>query len=84
MVLLSTHNLCFGWEIRKVFCYALLTKVLTNLDCLYPQTYKWVKVFRIIAELIEIQRQKAEFCKFENFWGGFLFSRTFAYEKIFA
>ena len=26
-VLLSTHNICFGWEIRKdFFCYALLTK----------------------------------------------------------
>ena len=29
MVLLSTHNICFGWEIRKLnFCYALLTKIL--------------------------------------------------------
>ena len=28
-VLLSTHNICFGWEIRKLFfCYALITKVL--------------------------------------------------------
>ena len=28
-VLLSTHNICFGREIRKLsFCYALLTKVL--------------------------------------------------------
>ena len=28
-VLLSTHNICFGWEIRKIiFHYALLTKVL--------------------------------------------------------
>ena len=28
-VLLSTHNICFGWEIRKLnFLYALLTKVL--------------------------------------------------------
>ena len=26
---LSTHNICFGWEITKLnFCYALLTKVL--------------------------------------------------------
>ena len=26
-VLLSTHNICFGWEIRKsIFWYALLTK----------------------------------------------------------
>ena len=26
-VLLSTHNICFGWEIRKLFFwYALLTK----------------------------------------------------------
>ena len=32
MVLLSTHNICFGWEIRKLnFCYALLTKVLMRL-----------------------------------------------------
>ena len=29
MVLLSTHNIHFGWEIRKLnFRYALLTKVL--------------------------------------------------------
>ena len=29
MVLLSTHNICFGWEIWKlVFRYSLLTKVL--------------------------------------------------------
>ena len=28
-VLLSTHNIYFSWEIRKLFfCYALLTKVL--------------------------------------------------------
>ena len=28
-VLLSTHNICFGWEIRKLnFLYSLLTKVL--------------------------------------------------------
>ena len=28
-VLLSTHDICFGWEIRKlVFRYALFTKVL--------------------------------------------------------
>ena len=28
-VLLSTHNMCFGWEIRKLFFwYTLLTKVL--------------------------------------------------------
>ena len=27
-VLLSTHNICFGWELRKsVFRYTLLTKV---------------------------------------------------------
>ena len=26
---LSAHNICFGWEIRKInFCYAFLTKVL--------------------------------------------------------
>ena len=28
-VLLSAHNICFGWETRKLFfCYALLTKSL--------------------------------------------------------
>ena len=27
-VLLSTHNICCGWEIRKIFvCYALLTSM---------------------------------------------------------
>ena len=30
---LSTHNICFGWEIRKLFfCYPLLTKVLILLS----------------------------------------------------
>ena len=30
-VLLSTHNICFGWEIRKLtFHYTLLTKVLKH------------------------------------------------------
>ena len=30
-VLLSTHNICFGWEIRKkVFCYTLLSGYWTN------------------------------------------------------
>ena len=32
-VLLSTHNICFGWEIRKLFfCYKLLTKVLLSIS----------------------------------------------------
>ena len=32
-VLLSTHNICFGWEIRKLnFCYILLTNVLFTWD----------------------------------------------------
>ena len=32
MILLNTHNICFGWEIRKLFfCYALLTNVLLKL-----------------------------------------------------
>ena len=36
-VLLSTHNTCFGLEIRKLtFRYTLLTKVLSQtLDCSY-------------------------------------------------
>ena len=35
-VLLSTHNICFGWKIRKLFfCYALSTKVQgPELQCL--------------------------------------------------
>ena len=33
-VLLSTNNICFGWEIRKInFRYALLTKVLYYGKC---------------------------------------------------
>ena len=29
-VLSSTNNICFGWEIRKLyFCYTLLTKVMS-------------------------------------------------------
>ena len=31
MVHLSTHNICFGWKIRKLFlCYTLLTKALKS------------------------------------------------------
>ena len=34
-VLLSTHNICFGWEIRKLnFRYALLTKVMPSYSLL--------------------------------------------------
>ena len=37
-VLLSTHKICFGWEIRKfIFCYALLTKVLQLMHLMTTQ-----------------------------------------------
>ena len=41
MVLLSTHNICFGWEIRKlIFRYTLLTKVLkTHVKYMYTRTH---------------------------------------------
>ena len=40
-VLLSTHNICFGWEIRKLnFRNALLTKVLTDVKHLIRRR-KW-------------------------------------------
>ena len=43
-VLLSTHNICFGWEIRKLnFCYALLTKVLYI--CIYTMHNKFSNCF---------------------------------------
>ena len=30
-VFVSTHNICFGWEIRKIsFCYALFTKIMSE------------------------------------------------------
>ena len=39
-VLLSTHNICFGSEIRKsFFCYTLLTKVLGSYSFLYHWTF---------------------------------------------
>ena len=38
-VLLSTHNICFDWEMRKIFfCYALLTKVLETYNKLCALT----------------------------------------------
>ena len=41
---LSTHNICFGLEIRKLFfCYALLTKVLEAKASL-PGTHNIIKV----------------------------------------
>ena len=40
MVLLSTHNICFGWEIRKLFFrHALLTKGLLSYG-LQAQVYE--------------------------------------------
>ena len=37
-VLLSTHNICFGWEMRILFfCYALLTKGLFKVGFGIPQ-----------------------------------------------
>ena len=40
MVLLSTHNICFGWEIRKLnFHYTRLTKVL-NLGWVHSRYYE--------------------------------------------
>ena len=41
-VLLSTHNICFGWEIRKIiFSYTLLSGGLV-LD----QLSAWIKLLR--------------------------------------
>ena len=44
-VLLSTHNICFGWEIRKLYCWhALLTKVLMDLfesTCMVGRGFKF-------------------------------------------
>ena len=40
MVLLSTHNIYFGWEIRKIlFCYALLIKDLWEPQMLHTHIY---------------------------------------------
>ena len=59
MVLLSTHNICFGLEIRKLnFCYTLLTKVLYYEDN--------ILVFHIIRALFGMlyvhKRIKVAFC----------------------
>ena len=48
-VLLSTHNICFGWEIRKlVFCYAFLTKGLQcyvfTLNCVFCVNFRYVSL----------------------------------------
>ena len=46
-VILSTHNICFGWEIRKLnFRYTLLTKVLYTWTA-YRPTFMNAKFFSV-------------------------------------
>ena len=51
-VLLSTHNICFGWEIRKLnFWYALLTKGLTDdqsygYECLRSDFFFYLLIYK--------------------------------------
>ena len=45
-VLLSTHNICFGGEIRKLFsCYALLSKglIICNYSLFQKSAFKSIK-----------------------------------------
>ena len=45
IVLLSTHNICFGWELRKlIFWNALLTKGL-----FLVHVYLFLKIFIVIG-----------------------------------
>ena len=47
-VLLSTHNICFGWETRKFnFRYTLLTKVL------YVYEEHAYSIFRLRVDCVE-------------------------------
>ena len=64
MVLLSTHNICFGREIRKIFfSYALLSRGLTTLSPnIYPvhmQQFSYNDVFTGRMETCVDPDQKA-------------------------
>ena len=57
MVLLSTHNICFGWEIRKLFfIYALLSGgLISDLKLWIDQESTLILIFQvqyILAELV--------------------------------
>ena len=53
MVLLSTHNICFGWEIRKLFfCYTLLTKFLN-----FVEPSECVRLFSLQIQYAEAMKQ---------------------------
>ena len=52
-VLLSTHNKCFGWEIKKsvFFCYAHLTKCLPIPEQLYcPSSETMTSLFALNSD----------------------------------
>ena len=50
-VLLSTHTICFGWEIRKlIFWYTLLTKGLKLIKKKCQQDSGWVGHFLFLIK----------------------------------
>ena len=55
-VLLSTHNICFGQEIRKLFfCYALITKSLIQYE---PKSYTLFHVYTSLFQAGPTVRHK--------------------------
>ena len=69
-VLLSTHNICFGCEIRKLnFRYALLTKVLNNSEALrHSLTYLNLYWFTLIFQ--QLQKVHEELPEQQGFSAG--------------
>ena len=52
MVLLSTHNICFGSEINKLFfCYALVTKGLELKEESVPNFRKFT-ISHVLASIV--------------------------------
>ena len=48
-VLLSTHNTCFGWDKKTIFCYALLTKGMSLKHFLWAPT---AIIFMLIKQAV--------------------------------
>ena len=65
-VLLSTHNICFGWEMSKLlFCYALLAKGLISIFRKLQSDLKTTKVEEMrqqmevfYQEIVRLQNSK--------------------------
>ena len=52
-LLMRTHNLCFQWEIRKIFtCYSLLSKAMFKENKLLPRVPQWKGLQNLLIRVI--------------------------------